>query len=145
MAMEKDNNDHASNVAVTATAEQATKVNDADARLSPENRQTGVVVVSESVSGSEKGEEGAETAVAAVAVEEDDDESGGSSLVPPRSSSARVPFTNLSQIDSDLALARTLQEQVLGSFLRYSDDVVRASLHIRLLNCCCCCFRSGRI
>ncbi|KAJ4886962.1 E3 ubiquitin ligase BIG BROTHER-related [Raphanus sativus] len=109
MAMEKDNNNHASNVAVTATAEQATKVNDADARLPPENRQTGVVV-SESVSGSEKGEEGAETAVAAVSVE-DDDESGGSSLVPPRSSSARVPFTNLSQIDSDLALARTLQEQ----------------------------------
>ncbi|KAF3528213.1 hypothetical protein DY000_02042313 [Brassica cretica] len=102
MAMEKDNNDHASNVAVTA--EQATKINDADAR-SPENRQTGVV--SESGSGSsEKGEEGAETAV--------DDESGSNSvgeLLPPRSSSARVPFTNLSQIDSDLALARTLQEQ----------------------------------
>lgn len=111
MAMEKDNNDHASNVAVTATAEQATKINDADARLPPENRQTGVVV-SESVTGSEKGEEGAE---AAVSVAVDDDESGGSNLVgelPPRSSSARVPFTNLSQIDSDLALARTLQEQV---------------------------------
>ncbi|KAF8081644.1 hypothetical protein N665_0873s0016 [Sinapis alba] len=105
MAMEKDNNDHASNVAVTA--EQATKTNDADVR-SPENRQTGVV--SEAGSGSEKGEEGAETAVA-VAV---DDNESGSNLVgelPPRSSSARVPFTNLSQIDSDLALARTLQEQ----------------------------------
>ena len=87
MAMEKDNNDHASNVAVTA--EQATKINDADVR-SPENRQTGVV--SESGSGSsEKGEEGAETAVG--------DESGSNlvgELLPPRSSSARVPFTNLS-------------------------------------------------
>ncbi|XP_009111410.1 E3 ubiquitin ligase BIG BROTHER-related [Brassica rapa] len=107
MAMEKDNSDHASNVAVTA--EQATKINDADAR-SPENRQTGVVPESGSGS-SEKGEEGAETAAAAV----DDDESGSNSvgeLLPPRSSSsARVPFTNLSQIDSDLALARTLQEQ----------------------------------
>ncbi|CAF2077564.1 hypothetical protein Bca4012_090247 [Brassica carinata] len=102
MAMEKDNNDHATNVAVTA--EQATKINDADVR-SPENRQTGVV--SESGSGSsEKGEEGAETAVG--------DESGSNSvgeLLPLRSSSARVPFTNLSQIESDLALARTLQEQ----------------------------------
>ncbi|KAH0943342.1 hypothetical protein HID58_002979 [Brassica napus] len=107
MAMEKDNSDHASNVAVTA--EQATKINDADAR-SPENRQTGVVPESGSGS-SEKGEEGAETAAAAV----DDDESGSNSVgepLPPRSSSsARVPFTNLSQIDSDLALARTLQEQ----------------------------------
>ncbi|CAF2153938.1 BnaA01g25770D [Brassica napus] len=107
MAMEKDNSDHASNVAVTA--EQATKINDADAR-SPENRQTGVEPESGSGS-SEKGEEGAETAAAAV----DDDESGSNSvgeLLPPRSSSsARVPFTNLSQIDSDLALARTLQEQ----------------------------------
>ena len=109
MAMEKDNNDHASNVAVTA--EQATKINDADAR-SPENRQTGVVPESGSGS-SEKGEEGAETAAAAAV---DDDESGSNSVgepLPPRSSSsARVPFTNLSQIDSDLALARTLQEQV---------------------------------
>ncbi|KAJ0232177.1 E3 ubiquitin ligase BIG BROTHER-related [Hirschfeldia incana] len=107
MAMEKDNNnDHASNAAVTA--EQTTKIHDADAR-SPENRPAGVVV-----SESEKGERSAETAVAA-ATAEDDDESGGSNLVgeelPPRSSSARVPFTNLSQIDSDLALARTLQEQ----------------------------------
>ncbi|KAL0857220.1 hypothetical protein Bca101_062374 [Brassica carinata] len=107
MAMEKEDNAHASNVAVTA--EQATKINDADAR-STENRQTGVV--SESGSGSEKGEEGAETAVAVAAV--GDDESGSNSVgeqLPPRSSSARVPFTNLSQIDSDLALARTLQEQ----------------------------------
>jgi len=81
MAMEKDNNDHATNVAVTA--EQATKINDADVR-SPENRQTGVV--SESGSGSsEKGEEGAETAMG--------DESGSNSvgeLLPLRSSSARV-------------------------------------------------------
>ncbi|KAG5415714.1 hypothetical protein IGI04_003281 [Brassica rapa subsp. trilocularis] len=121
MAMEKDNNDLASNVAVTA--EQATKINDADAR-SPENRQTGVVPESGSGS-SEKGEEGAETAAEAV----DDDESGSNSvgeLLPPRSSSsARVPFTNLSQIDSDLALARTLQEQV-WLFLFASD--LRASI-----------------
>lgn len=31
---------------------------------------------------------------------------------PPRQSSTRTPFTNLSQVDADLALARTLQEQV---------------------------------
>lgn len=31
---------------------------------------------------------------------------------PPRHSSRRTPFTNLSQVDADLALARTLQEQV---------------------------------
>ncbi|WCJ40063.1 RING/U-box superfamily protein [Euphorbia peplus] len=30
---------------------------------------------------------------------------------PPRQPSARTPFTNLSQVDADLALARTLQEQ----------------------------------
>ncbi|KAL1197696.1 E3 ubiquitin ligase BIG BROTHER-related [Cardamine amara subsp. amara] len=104
MPMENDNG-LAGNVVVTA--EQATKINDTDGRL-PENRQSGVV--SDAGTGSERGEQGDETAVAvAVAVEEN-----GSNLVgelPPRSSSARVPFTNLSQIDADLALARTLQEQ----------------------------------
>ena len=30
----------------------------------------------------------------------------------PRQPSSRTPFTNLSQVDADLALARTLQEQV---------------------------------
>lgn len=103
MPMENDNI-HGANVFVTA--EQATKVNDSDGRL-PENRQSGVVL--DAGSGSDKGEEVVETAVA-VAVEE-----SGSNLVgelPHRSSSARVPFTNLSQIDADLALARTLQEQV---------------------------------
>ncbi|CAH2053266.1 unnamed protein product [Thlaspi arvense] len=102
MPMENDNG-HAGNVVVTA--EQATKVTETDGRL-PENRPSGVI--SDAGSGSEKGEDGVETAVA-VAVEE-----SGSNLVadlPPRSSSARVPFTNLSQIDADLALARTLQEQ----------------------------------
>ncbi|KAH0880221.1 hypothetical protein HID58_067615 [Brassica napus] len=102
MPMENDN-DHAANVVLTA--EQASKVNDTAVRL-PENLQTGVV--SESGGGSEKGEEAVETAV-----EEDVDESGSNTVgeLPPRSSSARVPFTNLSQIDADLALARTLQEQ----------------------------------
>lgn len=32
---------------------------------------------------------------------------------PPVPQSSRTPFTNLSQVDADLALARTLQEQVL--------------------------------
>ncbi|CAH8385212.1 unnamed protein product [Eruca vesicaria subsp. sativa] len=96
MPMDKDT-DLPTNLAVSA--EQPTKINDADARL-PENLQTGVV----SDPGSEKVEEGAETTVAV-----DVDESGSNSV--PRSSSGRVPFTNLSQIDSDLALARTLQEQ----------------------------------
>ncbi|CAG7877027.1 unnamed protein product [Brassica rapa] len=102
MPMENDN-DHAANVVLTA--EQASKVSDTAVRL-PENRPTGVV--SESGGGSEKGEEAVETAVA-----EDVDESGSNTVgeLPPRSSSARVPFTNLSQIDADLALARTLQEQ----------------------------------
>ncbi|EOA30992.1 hypothetical protein CARUB_v10014137mg [Capsella rubella] len=105
MPMENDNG-HASNVVVTA--EQATKISETEVRL-PENRQT--VVVTDAASGSEIGEQGeGETPVAvAVTVEE-----SGSNLVaelPPRSSSARVPFSNLSQIDADLALARTLQEQ----------------------------------
>ncbi|XP_010487949.1 PREDICTED: E3 ubiquitin ligase BIG BROTHER-related-like isoform X2 [Camelina sativa] len=108
MPMENDNG-HASNVVVTA--EQATKINETEVRLPIENRQTGVVSDAGSVGNSERGEQGdGETAVAvAVAVEEN-----GSNLVaelPPRSSSARVPFTNLNQIDADLALARTLQEQ----------------------------------
>ncbi|GMI95143.1 hypothetical protein HRI_003183600 [Hibiscus trionum] len=34
-----------------------------------------------------------------------------------RQSSTRTPFTNLSQVDADLALARTLQEQVKTSIL----------------------------
>ncbi|KAJ4894078.1 E3 ubiquitin ligase BIG BROTHER-related [Raphanus sativus] len=104
MPMENDK-DHGVNVVVTA--EQASKVNDStDVRL-PENLQTGVV--SDSGGGSEKGDESVvDTAVAVAA-----DESGSNSVgeLPPRSSSARVPFTNLSQIDADLALARTLQEQ----------------------------------
>lgn len=109
MPMENDK-DHGVNVVVTA--EQASKVNDStDVRL-PENLQTGVV--SDSGGGSEKGDESVvDTAVAVAA-----DESGSNSVgeLPPRSSSARVPFTNLSQIDADLALARTLQEQVALSF-----------------------------
>ncbi|XP_009145730.1 E3 ubiquitin ligase BIG BROTHER-related [Brassica rapa] len=102
MPMENDN-DHAAKVVLTV--EQASKVSDTAVRL-PENLPTGVV--SESGGGSEKGEEAVETAVA-----EDVDESGSNTEgeLPPRSSSARVPFTNLSQIDADLALARTLQEQ----------------------------------
>ncbi|KAL0864209.1 hypothetical protein Bca101_043327 [Brassica carinata] len=61
-------------------------------------------------SGSRKEEEGGETAVA-VAV---NFESGSNFVreLPPRSSSARAPFSNLSLINSDLALARTLQEQL---------------------------------
>lgn len=34
---------------------------------------------------------------------------------PNRTSSTRTPFTDLSQVDADFALARTLQEQVLHS------------------------------
>ena len=36
---------------------------------------------------------------------------------PPEQPSRRTPFTNLSQIDADLALARTLQEQVIIFFV----------------------------
>ncbi|ESQ47896.1 hypothetical protein EUTSA_v10021098mg [Eutrema salsugineum] len=104
MPMENDNG-HAKNVVLTA--EQATKINETDGRL-PENRPSGVV--SDTGSGSEKGEEGVETAVA-VAVAADESGSNSVGELPPRSSSARVPFTNLSQMDADLALARTLQEQ----------------------------------
>ncbi|KAJ0264519.1 hypothetical protein HA466_0028560 [Hirschfeldia incana] len=100
MPME-NGNDHATNVVLTA--EQASKVNDTNVR-SPENLPTRVAT--DSGGGSEKGYESVETAVAV-------DESGSNSVgeLPPRSSSERVPFTNLSQIDADLALARTLQEQ----------------------------------
>lgn len=35
--------------------------------------------------------------------------------VPEPSTAARVPFTSLSQVDSDMALARALQEQVIFS------------------------------
>ncbi|KAA8533375.1 hypothetical protein F0562_033092 [Nyssa sinensis] len=38
-------------------------------------------------------------------------EGGGSNLVNESRQSSRTPFTNLSQVDADLALARTLQEQ----------------------------------
>ncbi|KAL0693859.1 hypothetical protein Bca4012_061039 [Brassica carinata] len=62
MATEKDNN-HASNV--TVTAEQATKINEAHCWRIVKNG-----VVSEAGSGSEKGEEGAETTVA-VAVDDE--------------------------------------------------------------------------
>ncbi|KAJ0265522.1 hypothetical protein HA466_0017940 [Hirschfeldia incana] len=74
----------------------------------PEDRQTSVV--SEAGSGSEKGEEDAETAVA-VAVN-DESESNLVREPPPGSSSARAPFSNLSIINSNFAVARTLQEQV---------------------------------
>ncbi|OAY37444.1 E3 ubiquitin ligase BIG BROTHER-related isoform X1 [Manihot esculenta] len=42
---------------------------------------------------------------------------------PPRHSSRRTPFTNLSQVDADLALARTLQEQERAyMMLRLNND-----------------------
>ncbi|KAG4208955.1 hypothetical protein ERO13_A03G165500v2 [Gossypium hirsutum] len=42
---------------------------------------------------------------------------------PPRQSSTRTPFTNLSQVDADLALARTLQEQERAyMMLRMNND-----------------------
>ncbi|CAN0909046.1 E3 ubiquitin ligase BIG BROTHER-related [Linum grandiflorum] len=46
-------------------------------------------------------------------VDEDDDEEEAEELglAPARNSPGRTPFTNLSQMDADLALARTLQEQ----------------------------------
>lgn len=42
---------------------------------------------------------------------------------PSSSTTTRTPFTNLSQVDADLALARTLQEQVslsIGFYLFFS-------------------------
>lgn len=42
--------------------------------------------------------------------DEDEGEPTGSAHTPQQPS--RTPFTNLSQVDADLALARTLQEQV---------------------------------
>jgi len=36
------------------------------------------------------------------------------SPAPEPSTAARVPFTSLSQVDSDMALARALQEQVIS-------------------------------
>lgn len=42
----------------------------------------------------------------------DNDNLNSESKQEERQSSTRVPFTNLSQVDADLALARTLQEQV---------------------------------
>ncbi|KDP37529.1 hypothetical protein JCGZ_05968 [Jatropha curcas] len=42
---------------------------------------------------------------------------------PPRQSSRRTPFTNLSQVDADLALARTLQEQERAyMMLRFGNE-----------------------
>jgi hypothetical protein len=40
--------------------------------------------------------------------------------VPEPSTAARVPFTSLSQVDSDMALARTLQEQVVSLSLNFT-------------------------
>lgn len=48
--------------------------------------------------------------------EEEEEAETRSNLDQPNRSSSRTPFTNLSQIDADLALARTLQEQVITPF-----------------------------
>ena len=58
------------------------------------------------------------TAAVAAVEEEEQQQQQGSSVLDVVSNGARqlpsrTPFTNLSQVDADLALARTLQEQVL--------------------------------
>lgn len=54
---------------------------------------------------------------------EEEEEEVTAQLVEPPSpnvpQSSRTPFTNLSQVDADLALARTLQEQVLKLSLSF--------------------------
>ncbi|XP_011022026.1 PREDICTED: E3 ubiquitin ligase BIG BROTHER-related-like isoform X2 [Populus euphratica] len=50
-------------------------------------------------------------------------EGGGGGGGPQRQTSRRTPFTNLSQVDADLALARTLQEQERAyMMLRMNND-----------------------
>ncbi|CAN8258721.1 unnamed protein product [Cochlearia groenlandica] len=97
--MENDNG-HDGNV-VVVSGEQSTKISETGLRV---NRPDGAV--SDAGIGIEKAEE---VVVETAVVEENDSDLVGE--LPLRSSSARVPFTNLSQIDADLALARTLQEQ----------------------------------
>ncbi|OWM63127.1 hypothetical protein CDL15_Pgr008043 [Punica granatum] len=52
----------------------------------------------------------------------EDEEEGNT---PNRTSSSRTPFTGLSQVDADWALARTLQEQVLDSHPHLHFDLNR--------------------
>ncbi|KVH96716.1 hypothetical protein Ccrd_001193 [Cynara cardunculus var. scolymus] len=52
---------------------------------------------------------------------------------PNRSSSvARTPFTNLSQVDADLALARTLQDQAYARALQDAEDQEMAARFLAL-------------
>ena len=44
---------------------------------------------------------------------------------PQRQTSRRTPFTNLSQVDADLALARTLQEQVSFFFSMFLSFLLK--------------------
>lgn len=51
----------------------------------------------------------------------------------------RRPFTDLSQVDADLALARTLQEQVLHAcifMLRYVGCVTFTCISVNVCICC---------
>lgn len=50
----------------------------------------------------------------------------GAEVRPEQQAPSRTPFTNLSQIDSDLALARTLQDQV-----RFLQIQLRFSLFLK--------------
>jgi len=52
----------------------------------------------------------------------ENDAANTDSPAPEPSTAARVPFTSLSQVDSDMALARALQEQVILS-INCSPDI----------------------
>uniref|UniRef100_A0A5B7BQ99 Putative E3 ubiquitin ligase BIG BROTHER-related n=1 Tax=Davidia involucrata TaxID=16924 RepID=A0A5B7BQ99_DAVIN len=58
-------------------------------------------------------------------------EEGGSNVVNQSRQTSRTPFTNLSQVDADLALARTLQEQVF-SFINQPPPNLNLSLYVCL-------------
>lgn len=108
--MENDNKTHSSGVGGGNTdggniVERGSKMTETDGRL-PENRLNGGGGGSGDRIGS-----GGEEGEAAASVPENGSDSVAEHEQPRQSSSSRVPFTNLSQIDADLALARTLQEQ----------------------------------
>ncbi|KAF7808314.1 E3 ubiquitin ligase BIG BROTHER-related [Senna tora] len=50
---------------------------------------------------------------------DEEERAGSGSVRSPSRHPSRTPFTNLSQVDADLALARTLQEQGFGFCIRF--------------------------
>ncbi|XP_010541856.1 PREDICTED: E3 ubiquitin ligase BIG BROTHER-related [Tarenaya hassleriana] len=129
MSMKNDNTTHNSSAGgegggggITDSdniVDRTSKMTETDGRL-PENRENGDSGVSGDRTGS-----GGEESEAAAAMAENGSNSVAEQEQPRQAASARVPFTNLSQIDADLALARTLQEQERAYMMLSMNNEVR--------------------